>query len=371
MDRRETLRFLTLAYLASLVPFSKNLAIQDKKPDNKNNLYAIDPVTGVTLGISVAKLFLGMFQSNRGPSIVDFIKNTNKQLDIISKKIDVLFDNIDELKGMVRELPTEVVSKLKQIELKGRIDDYKAVLLEVSLNTYKGNILKYVAVEENKMKVTRIVDSIKDIKSQLRQINDPLLVPFIAIAVHVEYYLRNNFLQQKWENFIGDINNDAIWLNDYVFNRENSIKNNLNELRESRKSLLENNNISFNVKSDSRRLASQWIYSVVLKPVTDSSIKEEKEIEDLRDIGLIFQNEKPLKFEILHEKRYDAAYYITLPPEYPEEFADNIRNRLIAAKNNELKLNYYSIIAFTTASYAGLKAIEFCNIYLRAANYKK
>lgn len=369
MNRRESLRLLTLSTFTPFHSFPADFTLFKNNENDENTNGVIDPVTAITIGLTAAKLFSGMFQSSNGPTIIDFIKNTNEQLNIISKKIDLLIEGVAQLQGLIQELPTDVVSKLKQVELKARVDDYRAVLFTVS-HSYKGNILEYMAIQENKNRVLIIANRIAEIKTELQQLNDAFLVPYVAIAIHVEYYLRNNFLQQKWKNFIGNINNDAIWLNDYVFQKPNSIKNNINTLRSKRIAILADNHNVFSVSNG--RLGQENIYWVRYDKEIDTSIIEDQEILKLRELGLLLEYEKPQRFlKGVIIKNYYTGYVVNTAPEFPEQPLDPLIDRIIAPSSNNLRLNYYSLIASAASFYAGLKAIEFCNIYLKADKYTK
>jgi hypothetical protein len=46
----------------------------------------------------------------------------------------------------------------------------------------------------NRSTVYKLVEDIRKSKSELENENDPLVISFVAVAIHIEYNLRQNFL---------------------------------------------------------------------------------------------------------------------------------------------------------------------------------
>jgi len=342
----------------------------------------------ISLAVGAGKLFAGFFSSNSGASIVDFLKNANEQLGIINQKFDIVLRDLDELKRMVGAVPGQTVSKLSQVQLKGRINDYRAIMTEVASKAYNGNIANYMSERVNREKVETLSKELRRIKSELESLdNDPFLVPFVTMAMNMEYYLRANFLSEKWPTLIGSMALDKEWLNKYLFTNNNALQKMLQNLEAQRVAQLTNSVQLYSASyGKTVRIGNNFISStpapvyqrkLVIYP--DGSMTEDPDAAFLRKIGLLSDRDFPFTFVVAEDKMIAVqADGQVLPPVFPitkeEDFGpalEQYRRNSLAAQKGALQQNYLSIISTAGAIYAGLKAMELCNVFLNAARAKK
>jgi hypothetical protein len=72
----------------------------------------LEPTTLVSFGISAAKLFFGLFQSEQGNWIGNYIEILSDKIKIVNNKIDVLLTEIQKVEEQLVKLPAIIVTKL-------------------------------------------------------------------------------------------------------------------------------------------------------------------------------------------------------------------------------------------------------------------
>jgi hypothetical protein len=369
----------SLVWLSSSYTISKISILPNNNFANKSHKEPhrfLEPFTCITIGISVAKLFAGMFQSNEGPDISDFINNLKDQLGIITQKIDILARDIIDLRKRIDNLPQDATLFLYKTKMRARIDDYKSIMIELGLQqSYDGDIEKYMSKNTNKAKIQRLVAEIKDINSTLRQIDDVSIVPFIAMGIHIDIYLRNNFLNEEWKDFIGDIVLNRNYIHKQMYSGENCLEKILKSQQSDRLSLRESITDRVTTKFDtyvSSGGSAFIVYNrklmiVYKKPVVDSEVKEPMEVKNLRSIGLLDRYDAPLKFVVDKKELIDIQATTVDFDSTAGDFQDRLDKRaseMLSRSNEKIELNYYRVVATASAFMSGFKAIEFCDVYI-------
>lgn len=379
----------------------------------------IEPTTIISVGMSIAKLFLGMFPGDQGPSMGEYFKNLSEQIDVVNQKMDALLTEIEKVQAQIVQLPPIIVTKLKQREIQGSIGQYEAILTGLQQSKYKGDIKKFMQDKENRDAVKNLVDIIRKTKSELEGVDDPFVVPFVAVAIHIEYNLRQNFLNQPLETYGGYINQDQKYLvrntvgnktplteiataaslikgegNTKAAENSNTLKDNLTTLTERWNVLTTQTHQRILVQITERFIDRQIpvYYKRILEYYAKSQLYSEQldsvslnEIKVLKRIGIIESNVNMIQF------RYPDPVGVLTPignDVYPptDGFAfddfnasfdsrkaqaiDKIRN-MLATQNLELKQTFYALSATASAYYTGLNAIEFCNARLRLTSLIK
>jgi hypothetical protein len=128
---------------------------------------------------------------------------------------------------------------LKEVDILGSLTLYQGIIETVAgKKTYNGDLTKYMANAQNTNTVNTVANAIKASKAALMNTaDDPFYVPYAAIAVHVEYNLRSNFLLTKWQDFVGPMKVDKEWLDNFVWQGEISLEKSIFSLKQARESL--------------------------------------------------------------------------------------------------------------------------------------
>ena len=353
-------------------------------PYYTKNTRFIEPFTAVSLTVSAAKLLFGFFSSSDGPPVVDFIKNSTEQLSIINQKFDIALQDLEDIKKTIDNVPSKVVVELRRNELKAQINEYIGILSGVNANEYNGSIRKYMRPTLNREHVIKFCDAIRITKTQLQALEfDPFSVPFVSMAMSMEYYLRLNFLEQSASAVAGQMAVDKQWMQKSLFEYPNAVEKILISLQGLRK-----NALYIGIENYTGRYTfSEWDgrygfsgtrvcgVEVHYSSRRDSLIKEVSEIELLRKIGLLHEEDKPFQLFIASENEIWPA--ANKPVNFNADQKDyqavmnDYKQRQLNAKNIWLSQNYNGIAAISSALYAGMKSIEMCNVYLSATGLKK
>lgn len=353
------------------------------------NRAPIEPTTIISVGMSVAKLFFGMFQGDQGPSIGDYVKNLSDQINIVNQKMDVLVTEIQKLQDQILHLPPIIVTKLKQREIQGSLGQYEAILTNLQQQVYKKSISKYMQDPTNRKAVAKLVADIRKTKSELEGVNDPYVVPFVAVAIHIEYNLRQNFLKEPLATYAGFINQDQKYLVQNCVGKQNSLKTGLAVLTQQWKTLTSQTHHRIIVRifekfndryfSQYNRILEYYGQSPLYpEPLDSNSLKE---LNVLKRIGLLMPSVDLVQFKYpdpngaLPLLGNDIPSYLPTDgydfPDFNVPF-DQRKAQAIAKitnmlrdENDQLRQTFYALAATTSAYYTGLNAMEFCNARLR------
>ena len=390
MNRRDVIRLLSLAPLS--LSFKSRFALRQTSPTDRPKAF-IDPFTVYIIGVGIAKLFSGMFggQGDGDPAYSQFFKNLSDQLADLSDKLDYLINNINGFRTMMQNMPQDVVAKFGEVDILGSVHIYKGIVDTIAADggLYKGNVKKFMATPKNAEAVNNLADALRRWKSNLMQTSDnPFYVLYIAMAVHIEYNLRTSFMKQKWQDLIGFIEEDKKWLDSRVWQADNSLEKNLASLKSVRAGLLPvlitRSNFywiarAYNGYNHTFLYFPPQIANSVDQPAAN---KETADIKYLRYLGFLGDNELPRTLTLVNVNqlgidRNEGVYNLEASIDYDENNSDwrTIGQRLTAARQqllngqiDQLNLNYLQLLATASTYYSGLKTIDFCNVYLKAAN---
>jgi hypothetical protein len=103
MNRRRALQFLgvgPIGFVATKHPLLTLLSISNRL----SQPYFIDPISVISAGLGIGKLFAGMFGGqDAGPSLADFFQNLTGQIDDLNQKLSYVIQNENEIRALIQK----------------------------------------------------------------------------------------------------------------------------------------------------------------------------------------------------------------------------------------------------------------------------
>lgn len=355
----------------------------------------IEPVAFISAAFTVAKLFFGTGAGDSGPTMADFAQNLSGQIEDLNTKLDLIVGQLDMIQYELVKLPAVIVSKLKQQELQGAIYRYQSVIKGLSAPKYDGDIEAFMGDEANVEAVKELTKDLRRIKAELGKIDDPALVPFVALAVQAEYTLRLHFSQEPLETMVGFMEDDRNYLHRNTFGKGVSLKTQLRDLQRNWDSMIVVTHHRYIARIDENiEHRGYWApveryleyYGASSPFVKDTFLATLEEMVALKKLGILRDNVNPIAFSFPapehtvfstgsgrnreYYSKHDFFWDHTRPIAEREQQLYSAIKEIFTQQNLRLEQHYFALGATAAAYFSGINVIEYLNAYINATSIK-
>ena len=151
----------------------------------------MDPVTAITLvqaGIGVAQMLQGG-DASIGTLLAlqaSMLKKISEQITLVQHSINLLFSEVDQLKLLVRKLPSSTVIELFRAQMVGAINEYKETMRTFDRDR-KNKGIKF-ANDQNLEEFRAITSKTRTARDVLMGYHEETTIPIVACALQTEIH---------------------------------------------------------------------------------------------------------------------------------------------------------------------------------------
>ena len=342
--------------------------------------------------IAVAKFAIesgGLFKGTSSSGISDLqiqmFENISKQLKVIQDSLTLILANLAEVKKVLDEVPAKVASELNDKNLQGQIGVYEE-LMRVYVG-YTQNRQNFLDDNNRVRNLTRIVETIGDLRQVLFTFKNYLNIPILSTALYVEYNCLN-LLKENQIKIDEAMKSYGIYFQEILHGgNSQNLKKRIEDLRNERAKLIKQ--ISTIELFDSKIInpnftQSHYLVSGYYKFDTQLDYETDKDlINNMLSLGLITDDERLMSVKQIIKARTNGGLgngscEVNIPrhdPNYGKQMVKNCTpfsviplytdeinriNKLQTDLDEKINLNTYQIYSTVSCYYAGNRALEFC-----------
>lgn len=192
-------RLLVIGILSLLIINPVNSRVS--KIDEPNTVEVATVVAVAQLAVSTAQLYFDHFNGddNYEELTIHLLNRISSQLSDVNRKVDIVLENLEEIKRTLEYIPEDVARELNQRNINSMVHEHRAVMELYSNHMASGR--SKPSWTRNKLIMDRIDKDLDRLRAARNQLfNDPnnlksisiqydkfLVIPLISLSLYMEY----------------------------------------------------------------------------------------------------------------------------------------------------------------------------------------